>query len=113
MKKQIENLIELAKDYVVFGIELGLPDTHNNIRGGHQSKPKFHQEGDLVSIYFAAKGETWNVTFKNIEITGYNQNVTIPFTSTPESLKAVYDSAKEYLDSYLLPIANAKYLLKK
>ena len=108
MKKQIENLIELAKDYVVFGIQIGLPDTHNNIRGGHQSKPDFHQEGDLVSIYFSNKGETWTVRFENIEITGYSQKIEIPFTSTPESLKAVCDSAKEYLDSYLLPIAKRK-----
>jgi len=108
MKKQIENLIELAKDYVAFGIELGLPDTHNNIRGGHQSKPDFHQEGNLISIYFSNKGETWTVKFENIEITGYSQKIEIPFTSTPESLKAVCDSAKEYLDSYLLPIAKRK-----
>jgi len=109
MRKQIENLIELAKDYVIFGIELGLPDTHNNIRGGHQSKPEFHQEGDLINIYFAAKGETWQVIFKDVHVIGYLNSVQIPFNSTEESLKAVYDSAKEYLDNYLLPnIAKCK-----
>lgn len=103
MKTQIEKLIDLAKDYVVFGIEVGLPDTHNHLRGGHQDKPLFHQEGDLVSLYFSNKGETWQVQFKSVKIIGYTSNIEIPFDSTEDSLEAIYNSAKEYLDNHLLP----------
>ncbi len=103
MKNQIEKLIDLTKDYVVFGIEIGLPDTHNHIRGGHQSKPEFHTEGDKVNIYLSNKGETWQVEFKDVKIIGYSKKIEMPFNSTEESLEAVYESAKEYLHDHLLP----------
>jgi hypothetical protein len=103
MKEQVEKLIELAKDYVVFGIEIGLPDTHNHIRGGHQEKPEFHKEGDLVSIYFSDKGETWSVTFKDVTIVGYSSKFEMPMNADVDYLSKVYNSAKDYLNEHLLP----------
>lgn len=103
MKKQIDKLHELAKDYVVFGMEIGLPDTHNHIRGGHQDKPEFHKDGDLVNIYFSNKGETWQVQFKNVKIIGYSGMIELPLNADAKYLDSVYDSAKEYLHEHLLP----------
>lgn len=102
MKKEVEKLIELAKDYVVFGIEIGLPDTHNHIRGGHHSKPEFHEDGDLISIYFANRGETWQVTFKDVAVVGYCSKFEMPMGADADYLNAVYNSAKEYLEEHLL-----------
>ena len=103
MKKQIEKLIELAKDYVVVGIEIGLPDTHNQIRGGHQEKTEFYKDGDLINIYFSNKAETWMVTFKDVEITGYSKSIRLPFNADAKYLDSVINSAKEYLHEHLLP----------
>lgn len=114
MKKEIDDLIELAKSYVIFGIEVGLPDTHNNIRGGHQNVPGFWREGDLINVYFASSGDTWAVTFHDVIVTGYSGRIEIPFESNEEYLKSIHDSAKDYLDNYLLKeVAKVKIDLMK
>ncbi len=109
MKEIIKKLVELAQDYVVFGIEIGLPDTHNHIRGGHQTLPDFHQDGDLVNIYFDRGGEVWMVEFNRVEISSFSYTIKFPYSETEEYLTSVYDSAKKYLHEYLLPnIAKCK-----
>lgn len=102
MKNEINSLINLAKDYVVFGVEIGLPQTHNHIRGGHQCDLDFIKMGDLISIYLANNSETWSVTFKDVVIVGYSSAIQIPFDANEEYLRGVYDSAKKYLVDYLL-----------
>lgn len=103
MKTEIEKLIELAKDYVVFGTEIGLPQTHNHIRGGYQEKPEFHKEGDLINIYFANNFDTWQVEFKNIKVIGYANEICIPLDADKEYLSEVHKSALDYLNNHLLP----------
>jgi hypothetical protein len=96
MKEQIDKLFELAKDYVVFGIEIGLPDAFNRLRGGYDGNPE-------ISIFFKNGGELWSVKFKDVSITGYSNSIEMPLHSDPEYLNEVYDSAKKYLDEHLLP----------
>lgn len=102
MKEIIEKLIELAKDYHTFGVEVNLPMTHNHIRGGHSNKPEWTKDGDLINVYLANKGETWMVEFKEVTVVGYSKKVSISFDSTIESLQKTYDSAYDYLHNYLL-----------
>jgi len=113
MKTQIEKLIELAKDYVIFGIEIGLPNAHNHIRGGNDM-PDYGKEGDLINIYFDRGGDTWQVEFKKVKIIGYSKQIEMPFDADIEYLESVYKSAKEYLYDYLLPsVAKCKIATMK
>lgn len=101
MKTQIEKLIELAKDYHTFGVEVNLPMTHNHIRGGHQC-PEWAKDGGLINVYLANGGETWQVEFGKVSVIGYMDRISIPFDSTGESLQKIYDDAYDYLHNYLL-----------
>lgn len=102
MKTQIEKLIELAKDYHTFGIEVNLPMTHNHIRGGHQGRAEWAKDGGLINVYLANEGTTWMVEFGNVSIVGYMDRISIPFDSTEESLQKIYDDSYDYLHNYLL-----------
>jgi len=102
MKKQIEKLIELAKDYHTFAIEVNLPMTHNHIRGGHQSNPEWRKEGKLINVYLASEGKTWQVEFDKVKIINYAKNIEIPFETTEELLEETYNDALDYLHNYLL-----------
>jgi hypothetical protein len=102
MKKQIEKLIELAKDYHTFAMEVNLPMTHNHIRGGHQSNPEWRKEGKLISVYLANEGTTWQVEFDKVKIINYAKNIEIPFETTEELLEETYNDALDYLHNYLL-----------
>jgi hypothetical protein len=102
MKKQIEKLIELAKDYQTFAMEVNLPMTHNHIRGGHQSNPEWRKEGKLINVYLASEGKTWQVEFDKVKIINYCKDIQMPFESTEESLEETYNDALDYLHNYLL-----------
>ena len=102
MKTQIEKLIELAKDYHIFGIEVNLPMTHNHIRGGHQSQTEWAKDGEVINVYLANEGTTWMVEFNKVSVVGYMGKISIPFDSTEESLQKTYDDAYDYLHKYLL-----------
>jgi hypothetical protein len=102
MKKQIEKLIELAKDYHTFAMEVNLPMTHNHIRGGHQSNPEWRKEGKLINVYLASEGKTWQVEFDKVKIINYCKDIQMPFESTEESLEETYNDALDYLHNYLL-----------
>lgn len=101
MKTQIEKLIELARDYHTFAMEVNLPMTHNHIRRGHQS-PEWRKEGKLISVYLANEGTTWQVEFDEVKIINYAKNIEIPFESSEESLEETYKDAYDYLHNYLL-----------
>ena len=111
MKKQIEKLIELAKDYQTVGVELNLPMTHNHIRGGHQGTTEWRKEGKLINVYLANEGSTWMVEFDTVSVVGYLGKISMAFDSTEESLQSIYDSAYDYLHNYLL-VDVAKIKLK-
>jgi len=102
MKQQIEKLIELAKDYHTFAMEVNLPMRHNHIRGGHQDNPEWCKEGKLISVYLADEGITWQVQFNKVTIINYSKNIEMPFESTEESLEETYKDAYDYLHNYLL-----------
>lgn len=102
MKDQIDNLINLAKDYVQLGIEVKLEDTHNRLRSANKSETITGQKGRLVNVYFSNGGETWAVKFGNVEISGYRYEVLIPFDADADSLQKEYLLAKEFLENYLL-----------
>lgn len=102
MEKQIEKLIELAKDYVVFGNEIQLPDTHNHVRSKDLDNEQF-LEGELINIYLANKGTTWAVDFGKVKVSGYAKSISLPFNTTEEMLKELHDDAEKYLHEHLLP----------
>jgi hypothetical protein len=102
MNKQIEKLIELAKDYHTFAMEVNLPMTHNHIRGGHQQNLEWRKEGKLISVYLANEGTTWQVEFDKVKIINYAKNIEIPFEITEELLEETYNDALDYLHNYLL-----------
>jgi hypothetical protein len=102
MKTQIEKLIELAKDYHTFAMEVNLPMTHNHIRGGHQENPEWRKEGKLINVYLANEGTTWQVEFDKVKIINYLNGIQMPFESTEESLEQTYKDAHDYLHNYLL-----------
>ncbi len=113
MKEQIKKLVELAKDYVIFGKEIKLPNTHNHIRGGH-GNIGFHEEGDLINIYFADKRKTWSIGFDKVNVIGYTGTIEMPFDADEEYLKKVHDSARTYLENNLFPnVAKCKLSLLK
>lgn len=101
MKEEIDKIIDLAKQYVYFATVVGLPMTHNNIRGGHQSIPSFWTEGDLINIYLSQDYKVWSVTFKDVEIVGYNKKISLPFDCTAEYLTERIEDAEKHLQ-YLL-----------
>lgn len=102
MKQIIEKLIELAKDYHTFGVEVNLPMTHNHIRGGHASKPEWAKEGELINVYLADNGATWMVEFGRVSVTGYASKISIPFNANEDLLQKIWDNAHDYLHNYLL-----------
>jgi hypothetical protein len=103
MKQQIEKLIELARDYHTFAMEVNLPMTHNRIRGGlQQNPPAWAKEGKLINVYLSDEGRTWQVSFDKVEITNYTKRIGIPFEATEELLQETYNDAYDYLHNYLL-----------
>jgi hypothetical protein len=102
MKQQIEKLIELARDYHTFAMEVNLPMTHTHIRGGHHQSPEWRKEGKLINVYLANEGTTWQVEFDEVKIINYAKDIQIPFESTEESLEETYSDAYDYLHNYLL-----------
>lgn len=104
MKEQIEKLIELAKEYVVFGEEIMLPQNHTDIRDKDiSSKNDAYLDGSKITIYFNNNYSTWQVSFGKVKIIGYAKDVQIPFDCDSEMLEMEYNSAKDYLYNHLLP----------
>lgn len=105
MKKQIENLIEIAKQYHKIGMALNLPMTHNHIRtktGNFQSL-KCYKDGRKITIYLADKGKTWQAEFDKVTIVGYSERVQLPFDVTAKYLNELYEDAKDHLENHLKP----------
>lgn len=102
MKHNIDKLIELAKDYHTFGVEVNLPMTHNHIRGGHATRPEWAKDGELINVYLADGGATWMVEFGGVSVTGYAKKISIPFDANEDLLQKIWDGAHDYLHNYLL-----------
>lgn len=105
MKKQIENLIELAKEYHEMGMALNLPMSYNYVRSeslGFQSLKCFKQ-GRKIVIYLADKGQTWQIEFDKVRIVGYSEEIQLPFGVSVKYLKEVYEDAKDHLENHLKP----------
>ena len=105
MKKQINELMELAEGYAVFGVEAGLEDGHNKVRGkkGQYGTPDFAEEGEIITIYLANGGSTWSIDFGEVSIVGYTKKVHLPYDVTEEMLIETIADVKPYLHDYLLP----------
>ena len=101
MKKQIEKLIEIADGYAVFGTEVGLPMTHNTVRG--EDDKEWVQKGKKISIYLAESGSTWAVYFNGVNIIGYSKKVELPYNVTAQYLNKVIADVGPYLYDYLFP----------
>src|SRR3990167_11441040 len=104
MKKQIEQLVELAKDYVTFGVEANLPMSHNVVRGKQNKEFDWVQEGEKINVYLSNGGETWSITFGGITINGYADQIELPFDFTDELLENTFIDCQKYLMEYLFPI---------
>lgn len=102
MKKQLNELIEIANGYVVFSVEAGLPKTHNLIRG-KTSAFKWSKNGTDINVYLADSGETWSVRFDKVEVTGYSKKISVPFDVTIKYLNELILDVRTHLYDYLLP----------
>lgn len=94
MKAQIKKLIELAGEFQKYGVLIGLPNTHNVLRGDSVLNIG---EKCFLGIYFSDKRKTWSVTFGGVTISDYSKKLEIPYNVTPKHLTDLYDSAKEFL----------------
>lgn len=85
MKKQIDELVAIAKKYAELSIKLRLPDGHNDITDDdHQIK---------VTVYLADNGDAWAVYFEDIEVVGYTQKVRFPWHYKAEDLQDILEGA--------------------
>lgn len=105
MQKQINDLIQLAKEYYQIGKALNLPMTHNHIRneGNNYQNLKCYKAGKTIVIYLADEGKTWQVEFNKVKIIGYSSRVELPFGCTAKDLTETYQDAKDHLENYLKP----------
>lgn len=105
MKKQIENLIKIAKEYHEIGMALNLPMTHNHVRreGANFQNLKCFKEGKPIIVYLNDKGKTWQVEFDKIKIVGYTEKIELPFDFTDKYLQDVYEDVKDHLEKHLKP----------
>lgn len=91
MKKQIDELVAIAKKYVELAIKLRLPDGHNYITDNdHQIK---------VTVYLADNGDTWSVYFGSIEIVGYAQTVGFPWHYKAKDLQDILERAIDVFEN--------------
>lgn len=105
MENAIKKIIELSHDYVTFGREAKLPNTHVDLRTSDPLRQKHDwvQDGELIGIYFSDNRKTWCTYFGRIEVTGYRDRICFPTDFTKEELIAAHKDAEEYLHKYLLP----------
>lgn len=104
MRKQIDALFDLAKDYVVFGQEARLEQTHNTIRDEKIKEDSAYLAGEKMSIYFSNNYETSAVYFpKNVEVMLYCNQINIPIGISDELLDEIYKDAYDYLHNHLFP----------
>jgi hypothetical protein len=104
MKEQIKKLIELADAYATFGVEINLPMSFTVIRGTNAANMDWcKRDGIKTTVYLSNRGDVWSVIFDNVEISGYNKRIMLPFDVTEEYLDGLYESAKSYLYDYLFP----------
>lgn len=95
MKKQIDELVAIAKKYVELAIKLRLPDGHHHITDNdHQIK---------VTVYLADNGDAWAVYFKDVEITGYAQKVRLPWHYKAEDLQDILEKAIDVFENEFSP----------
>lgn len=105
MKKQIDRIVELAKQYVDFGISVGLPlNYHSALRDlPNRNAPSWGLNGDNVRVYFGSDYDTWSVYFGKIEITGFKKAIELPFALTVKDLNKVIADVTTYLNDHLIP----------
>ena len=99
MKKQINQLIELAKEVREFGKEVGLPQNHNELSGDVYGE--YLKSGAIIKVYFSNNYDTCCVYFgtdnmnRMIEITFFNNSITLPQSEDATTLTALYKFCKE------------------
>jgi hypothetical protein len=91
MKKQIDQLVVLAKKYAELAIKLGLPDAHNTITGDDREIK--------VNVYLADRGETWSVNFGKVEVVGYTGKVEFPWHYKAQDLQDILEKATNVFEN--------------
>ena len=90
MEKEISKLIELAREYVAFGKEMGFMQDHNRLRG--------FMGGDRIIVYFDDNYNSASVKFGRIEVCLYSNEITMPFNTTNKDLTKTYEDCANFLN---------------
>lgn len=93
MKKQINKLVELAKEMVNKAKELNFPKTHNYL----QQKKDDQIE---IRVYVNDNYKVWSCYFGDVEVTGYLNGIRIPFTADAKYLNSIIEKVIEFNSLY-------------
>jgi len=93
MKKEIDKLVELAREYAYAGIRAGLPNQHNYLRERYANKK-------AIMIYFSENKTVQLVQFCDIEIRLFADKIYMPFNADKAHLESVYNDALEFYSEY-------------
>lgn len=98
MKTQIEKLIDLAKAYRDFGIEVKLPDSsYNYLHTPNKPKELFRDMIVDIAVYFGDGRATCSVRFGRCEIEIYRNIIVLPFEADEQYLTELHDYAEKHL----------------
>lgn len=93
MKKEIDDIVALAKKYAKFGKDNYLPTNNHN---------GLNKEEDVV-IYFGNDRDIWVVDFKDtVRVVDYGNRIELPMDVTEEQLHEIYLFAVDFFNNDLI-----------
>lgn len=108
MKKEIKELVKLAKVITNICKEVKMDlNNHNQLRATRENKysqplivDKNEQE---ITMYFGDNYDTWSFKIgtrivEEIEIKGYSESISMPWTLTSNELKLIVEDISEFAD---------------
>lgn len=94
MKREINQLIKIGKEYIEYGKQVELnAEKHTIIRPKSENKKE-------IQIYFADNKKTTLISFGDIEVRFFCNDIIIPFNTTVKEMKEIIKDAKEFLEKW-------------